>query len=171
MTKPQDTSLLHFVNLNRDQAIRVAFRMGAGSQEAAEDLVQDAFVRAHHRIESLRDAKDVKAWFFRILVRLAANQRRHQDVRARHEDSVRALYPTTTNELAPDPALRKHVRTAIDRLSESQRAVIVLVYLEQFTLDEAAAILERAPGTVRSHLHRALTSLRRDLEPQMKEHR
>ena len=168
---PRTQRLLRLLNLHRDQAMRVAFRMGAGSQEAAEDLVQDAFVRAHDRMGSLRDSKDAKAWFFRILVRLAANQRRHRDVRTRHEDSVRLLYPATTNAGAPDPALRDHVHAAIARLTESQRAVVVLVYLEQFTLDEAASILDRAPGTIRSHLHRALLSLRRDLEPQMEEHR
>lgn len=164
-------SLEQFVVMHRDAAVRVAFRLGVSDQAAAEDLVQDAFVRAQSKIESLRDPGEVKAWFYRILVRLAANQRRRQGVRSRHQSSLGLLYPATTDAPCPDPALRERVRDAIDRLTEAQRAVVVLVYLEQFTLDEAAGILGSAPGTVRSHLHRALASMRRDLAAQLEEHR
>ncbi|KIG16477.1 hypothetical protein DB30_04390 [Enhygromyxa salina] len=57
----------------------------------------------------------------------------------------------------------------MDQLSEAQRAVFVLVYLEGFTLDQAAEMLDKAPGTVRTHLHRALKTLRSELAEVMAE--
>ncbi|MCH9688670.1 MAG: RNA polymerase sigma factor, partial [Deltaproteobacteria bacterium] len=60
----------------------------------------------------------------------------------------------------PEPTLRARIGAAMDGLSEGQRMVFVLVYLEGFTLDQAAGLLGKAPGTVRTHLHRVLAALR-----------
>ena len=63
-----------------------------------------------------------------------------------------------------DLPLRERIQEAMEALSDGQREVFVLVYLEGLTLDQSAEILGKAPGTVRTHLHRALKALRRDLE-------
>ncbi len=170
MTSKRTALLARFVATHRDRAVRVAFRMGAKDQAAAEDLVQDAFVRAHTKLQSLRDPSQMKAWFYRILMRQAVSSYRRQGVRDRHRDNVAVLYPASTTAPSSDPALQKRVVAAVERLTLAQRSVVVLVYLEQFTLNEAAEILGSAPGTVRSHLHRALKSLRSDLAVQLEEY-
>jgi RNA polymerase sigma-70 factor (ECF subfamily) len=64
----------------------------------------------------------------------------------------------------PDPALRRQIADALAALPNAQRSAFLLVHLEGFTVNEAAKIMGRAPGTVKSHLHRALTALRRRLD-------
>ena len=59
--------------------------------------------------------------------------------------------------------LRRRIAAALERLSAAQRETFVLVHLEGFSITEAAAVLGKAPGTLKSHLHRALVSLRETL--------
>jgi RNA polymerase sigma-70 factor (ECF subfamily) len=67
-----------------------------------------------------------------------------------------------------DPALRRRVASAVEALPRGQREAFVLVHLEGLTVAEAAQATGRAPGTIKSHLHRALRALRArlaDLDP------
>ena len=64
---------------------------------------------------------------------------------------------------ASDPVLRARITAAVDGLSRRQREVFVLIHLEGFTVTEAAGVLGKSPGTIKSHLHRALVSLREQL--------
>ncbi len=77
--------------------------------------------------------------------------------------------PDPSSAVRPDPALRRRIGAAIAALPRGQRETFVLVYLEGLTLEEAASATGRAVGTMKSHLHRALASLRdrlADLAPE-----
>jgi RNA polymerase sigma-70 factor (ECF subfamily) len=71
--------------------------------------------------------------------------------------------PDPSPEAQGDPALRQRIASALDGLTRSQREVFTLVHLEGFTVRECAEVLGKPAGTVKSHLHRALTTLRREL--------
>ena len=62
-----------------------------------------------------------------------------------------------------DPLLRRRIAEALGRLSRGQREAFVLVHLEGFTVRESAKLLGKKEGTVKSHLHRALRTLRSEL--------
>jgi RNA polymerase sigma-70 factor (ECF subfamily) len=62
-----------------------------------------------------------------------------------------------------DPGLRERVARALEKLPRGQREAFVLVHLEGLTVAETAQATGRATGTVKSHLHRALETLRREL--------
>ena len=62
-----------------------------------------------------------------------------------------------------DPGLRSRITTALDALSHRQREAFVLVHLEGLTVREAADFTGSPVGTLKSHLHRALTKLRNEL--------
>ena len=67
-----------------------------------------------------------------------------------------------------DPSLRRRIGEALGELTARQREAFVLVHLEGFRVEEAAFITGRATGTLKSHLHRALSALRaklQDLDP------
>ncbi len=97
------------------------------------------------------------------MVRQAANHRRWRAVRERWT----AAQPTEPADPRPepsgDPALRRRIACALDRLSRGQREVFVLVHLEGFTVRECSEVLGKPEGTVKSHLHRALAKLRQEL--------
>jgi RNA polymerase sigma-70 factor (ECF subfamily) len=150
-----------FVVSHRERAVRLAWRLVGGDLDAAEDVAQDAFVRAHRALARFRGEAELGTWFYRILVRQAAHHRRWRAVRERFV--ARAQPEQGRATLYGDPGLRRRIQSALDDLTRAQREAFVLVHLEGFTVRESAEVLRKPQGTVKSHLHRALSSLRRDL--------
>ncbi|MEE8580138.1 MAG: RNA polymerase sigma factor, partial [Myxococcota bacterium] len=151
-----------------------------GHEADADDVTQEAFVKAYRALGRFRGESSLATWFYRILVRQAHNHRRWREVRER----VRIFLPSDREgpgrdpreladprTLAPgDPGLRRRIARALDALTRAQREAFVLVHLEGFTVRECAVLLGKPTGTVKSHLQRALKSLRIELadlhEPQ-----
>jgi RNA polymerase sigma-70 factor (ECF subfamily) len=152
-----------FVDSRRDRAVRLAYRLLGGDSAAAEDVAQNAFVRAYRGLAGFRGDSTLDTWFFRILVREAQRHRRFRAVRRLFSvDPAGAPEPVDPRP-AGDPALRRRIAAALERLPRGQREAFVLVHLEEETIADAAKLLGKAVGTVKSHLHRALAALRRDL--------
>jgi len=159
------------VEAHQDRALRLAARL-LGDERAAEDVAQDAFLRAFRGLGRFRGDSSLATWFYRILLREAARHRRWRALRRRFAAEVEGEVPDPRPGSAPDPALRRRIHAALDGLSRGQREAFVLVHLEGFTVVEAAVLTGRAPGTLKAHLHRALARLReslRDLRPAPKE--
>jgi len=157
-----------FVTSHADRARRLAWRLVGGDAAAADDVAQDAFLNAWRGLHRFRGDASLDTWFYRILVRQAASHRRWRAVRDRFGGRV-PEDPPGGSDTVGDPALRRRIALALDRLSRGQREVFVLVHLEGFSIAEAAEVLGKAPGTLKSHLHRALSKLReelRDLAPE-----
>ena len=148
---------------HRERALRLAWRLVGGDDAAAQDVTQEAFIRAWHGLGRFRGDAKLSTWLYRIVVRQAANHRRWRGVRERWG----GLYPEEAPDPRPrphgDPGLRRRIATALGSLSRGQREAFVLVHLEGFTVNEAAEVLGKAPGTIKSHLHRALAKLRLEL--------
>ena len=174
-TKPEErtAAFARFVAAHRDRALRLAWRLAGGDGDAAEDITQDALVRAWRGLDGFRSEAAFGTWFYRILVRQAANHRRWRGLRERFGGWGEADAADPRAEAPGDPAVRARIAKALDALPRGQREVFVLVHLEQFTVSETAAILHKADGTVKSHLARALRALRSALadlaEPQENE--
>lgn len=152
-----------FVDARRNDAVRLAFRLLRGDAAAAEDVAQNAFVRAYRALPGFRGDASLDTWFYRILVREAQRYRRWLAVRQLWSVDPTDLPEAVDERPQGDPGLRRRIAAALERLSRSQREAFVLVHLEGFAIAEAAAILGKATGTVKSHLHRALMALRADL--------
>jgi RNA polymerase sigma-70 factor (ECF subfamily) len=126
-----------------------------GSFVLAEEIVQEAFIvlQVHDR------AIDNPAAYARgIVVNLARKTQRRRALEHRHA----ARRPSPPVVLPPD---LDETWAAIRRLSPDQRAVVVLRFYEDATLDDIAAALDKPLGTVKSHLHRALRRLAKELQP------
>lgn len=165
MTKPatKEERFSRFVEAHRAMALRLAWRLMGGDASAAEDVVQGAFVKAYDKFDTVVQEAARESWLRQIVVRQALNQLRWLGVRRRV-----AQLAGFEDRAAPAP-MRDHVAAArisqaVAALSPHQRAVFVLVHLEEQTVSEAATQLGMAEGTAKSHLHRALTSLRNHLE-------
>ncbi len=152
-----------FVALRRDRARRLAWRLVGGDEAAAEDVTQDAFVKAYQALDSFRGEASLETWFYRILVRQAHNYRRWRAVRTLWQRESEEEFPDPTSTVQGDPGLRRRIAHALDQLSRRQREAFILVHLEGFTVQECADFLGKPSGTVKSHLHRALVKLRAEL--------
>lgn len=152
-----------FVVSHRERARRLAWRLVGGDEAAAEDVTQDALVRAYRALSRFREDSSLATWFYRILVRQAHNYRRWRAVRELWNGGWEEAPPDCASDGLGDPGLRRRIVEALDRLSRRQREAFILIHLEGFTVQECANLLGKPVGTVKSHLHRALTTLRQEL--------
>jgi RNA polymerase sigma-70 factor (ECF subfamily) len=152
-----------FVRSHRDRARSLAWRLVGGDEAAAEDVTQEALVKAYEALGRFREDSSLATWFYRILVRQAAKYRRWRAVREAWSGIWQEEHPDPAPREAGDPALRRRIARALDGLTRSQREAFVLVHMEGFTVRECADLLGKPPGTVKSHLHRALAALRSEL--------
>lgn len=158
-----EESFSAFVEKRRERAVRIAFRLLGGDVGAAEDAAQNAFLRAYRGLAKFRGESSLDTWFHSILVREVNRQRRWRGLRQMLSLDAQRLPEPADPRPQGDALLRRRIAAALERLSPAQRETFVLIHLEGFSISEAAAVLGKAPGTLKSHLHRALVSLRETL--------
>lgn len=135
------------------------------SHEEALNLLQDTWLKAYRSIHRLREPAAIGAWLYRI-ARNAALKSRH----ARRGEVL--LQESAAEILAEDDYPEEmysaeEVHRGLQLLSEAHREVLVLFYLENFSLQQAADILNIPIGTVRSRLHFAKINLKSKLEKEI----
>jgi RNA polymerase sigma-70 factor (sigma-E family) len=133
----------------------------ADDHAGAEDLVQEAFARLHGR--ALADPGAAEAYLRRTVLNLSRSRLRRLRTARRHERSPVATLPAA-EESAMDRAEHDEVLVALRSLSPRQRQAIVLRYRSDLPEPEIAREMGLSAGAVKSHTHRAMTTLRRLLE-------
>lgn len=170
-----EESFARLVDAHATKLINLGWRM-TGNREQAEDLAQEAFLRLHRSLGRFRGDCSLATWLYRTLSRLAIDHLRREKLKRkifffRSADSEEA----DPVDLAPDPGIGpgetvlaaetgRRVRQALQQLSPQQRIVFTLRHDEGLSLQEIAEALQLSPGTVKAHLHRAVTGLREQLD-------
>lgn len=160
-----DASFEPLVRAYQDRLYSFALRL-CGRREDAEEVAQDAFVRAYRALKAYPADRirglALKAWLYRITLNVARNR-----LRGRR----RVFVPLEAWDAQDDPAGRPDARlesrrrradlaTLVAGLPERYRNAIVLRYVEGLRVDEVASILKQPLGTTKSNLHRAVNALR-----------
>ena len=145
-------------------AFRVAFGVLRHRQDA-EDIAQEAFVKAHRSFRQLRDRERFRAWLVRMTWRLAINRQRADRRRASREleHLGPSTMPTTTEAVASHERAAL-VWEAIDALPDKLRGVVVLSGIEGHDIQEVALLLGLPQGTVKSRLFLARKRLKEHLQ-------
>ncbi len=174
ITSQTEFERLYMVTQRR--AYNLAFRL-TGNSTDAEDVTQDAYVRAWHSIASYDQNKSFESWLFRIITnRVIDIQRRRKRVKIYsldtpliNEDGGRELsYDLASPDLNPEQILIHSVmedslQKALAGLTTEYRSTIVHSDIEEMSYQEIADSMQCAIGTVRSRLHRARRILRKAL--------
>jgi RNA polymerase sigma factor (sigma-70 family) len=140
----------------RDFVAVVALVYGlSGSRAGAEEIAQDAFAAAHRAWSTVGGYADPGAWVRKVAMNRARSAWR------RKGSEARALLRLGGRRVLPDelPAPSHEFWAAVRALPTMQAQVVALRYVEDRSVDEIAAVLDIAPGTVKSHLFRARKSL------------
>ena len=128
-----------------------------GDRASADDLVQDTLERAWAKLHLYRSGTDLRAWLFTVMHNVHVNKVRS----ARAVDPIDDEMPELAQRAAQgDGLLMRDLERSIARLPEEQRAVLLLVTLEEMSYEEVARALEIPIGTVMSRLSRAREKLR-----------
>ncbi len=137
-----------------------------GNAADAQDVAQDAFMRAYAKLGSLSDPEHFRAWVCRIARRVALNHVRSGDrSRKRDEMTQGDLAPIDIEAVAADREFAGRVHAAIDGLPRKFRDVMLLCAIEGLKPSEVAHVLGVPAGTVRSRLHAARKQLLEILSP------
>ncbi len=160
----------------QDRLFTFALRL-TGRREDAEEVAQDAFVRAYRALktypaERVR-AMALKAWLYQVTLNVARNRLRRKrhptvsiDDEGAHGGVARSL--SDDPETRPDARFemkreRSDIASLVASLPERYRAPLVLRYVEGLKVEEVAAILKQPLGTTKSNVHRAINALRESL--------
>jgi len=147
-----------------------------GCADEARDIVQEAFFSAFRKLASFQRTASFYTWLFRIAFNASISHRR----RRRPALTVDALKDEHDREPVdhrepPESRMERaervlQVQTALGKLSEEHRAILVLREMEQMDYEAIAETLELPVGTVRSRLHRARSQLKEILEGMLEGH-
>jgi RNA polymerase sigma-70 factor (ECF subfamily) len=152
------------VDRHKDRMWAVALRTMRNPEDAA-DALQDAYISAFRKADSFRGEAKVTTWLHRVVVNACLDRIRKNKVRAADplpEDPDRAKILGVADN-AVDPVLQNEVRadiaSALKQLNPDQRAALVLVDMEGYSVEETAGILGCAVGTVKSRCARGRAKL------------
>ena len=150
-----------------------------GNEEDARDVVQSAYLSAFRAIGEFQGSAQLSTWLHRIVVNTALMRLRSR--RRKPEESIEALLPVfqadghfverfsswdvPADQLLEQQETRRQVRSAIDRLPDTYRTVLVLRDIEELSTQEVAEALDLTPSAVKVRLHRARQALLTLLRP------
>jgi RNA polymerase sigma-70 factor (ECF subfamily) len=146
----------------------LAYRVALGvlhNTAEAEDVAQEAMLRAYRNFNRLRDRERFRSWLVRTAWRLALDRIRAAGRRERREfAAMEGVSEVGAENLAASREFKSHVARAVDELPEKQRVVIVLAAIEGYNTREVASLLDIPEGTVKSRLFLARKQLAKSLQ-------
>lgn len=140
----------------------LAFRVARGvlkNDADADDVAQEALLRAYRRFDRLRERGKFRAWLVRISFRLALDRLRAARRRREREAEWVGEMARSARPAAHHDEFRRQLEQALDELPEKQRLVVLLAAMEGHSIEEVAALVGAPAGTVKSRLFSAKKAL------------
>ena len=166
------------VERHSHNVFRLAYRM-TGNRQDAEEVVQEAFLRAYQKLGQFAARANFGTWVYRIAANYAIDrmrQRKKEEARkvepAVYEQGIENDPVTLVHDAAPTPErpahnieLRKHMEIALAALSHSERTAFVMRHWEGCAIEEIAEVLKSSSGAAKNTVFRAVQKLRLALQP------
>jgi RNA polymerase sigma-70 factor (ECF subfamily) len=167
------------VQRHSNHVFRLAYRM-TGNRHDAEEVVQEAFLRAYQKLGQFEARANFGTWVYRIAANYAIDrmrQRQKEEARRQNpadsnEDGMEQDPLTHVHDSAPTPErltqsleLREQMEWALAALSHAERTAFVMRHWEGCGIEEIAAVLKSNTGATKNTVFRAVQKLRRALQP------
>ncbi|MCL6573561.1 MAG: RNA polymerase sigma factor SigW [Bacillus sp. (in: Bacteria)] len=161
------------VEIYKNSVYQLCFRM-VGNRHEAEDMAQEAFIRAYVNINSFNQDLKFSTWLFRIATNLCIDRLRKKkpdyflDAEVAGTEGLTMYSQVPSKKPLPEAELeslelQETVQKEILKLPEKYRSAIVLKYMEELSLNEISEILDLPLGTVKTRIHRGREALRKQL--------
>lgn len=158
MTREQFTEL---VVAEQEALRRFLLTLCCGNRDDADDLAQEALVKAYLASGSLRDGSSVKAWLYKIAYNTFISSRRQLKADAPIDEATNV----TDNSLAPDRKYKyQELYAALAQMQPKERTALVLFYMNDYSVKEISAIVDSSEAAVRQQLSRGRGHLRERLK-------
>jgi len=148
-----------------EHKVRAMLLRLCGDRTLADDLAQEAFLRAYRGLVGFERRAAFSTWLYRIAYNAYLSHSGRKNTAAKVEAGLRQQHAAVWTHAPVDAPsdLRQDLELAIAELPERYRVVVLLYYCEGVNYPEIAEILELPVGTVKTHLHRAKRALRERL--------
>jgi RNA polymerase sigma factor (sigma-70 family) len=142
----------------KDLAFTIAYRI-LGKREDAEEVVQDAFVKAFQNLSSFRQKAKFSTWLYRIIYNTSISKQRQKKPGWQSIDEV--MVPDNSMEFIAEEEEDRHklLETAMQHLPEEDRVLLTLYYVDESNVDEMHSILGISKANVKIKLFRARKKL------------
>lgn len=161
------------VELYKDKVFQISYRM-LGNRHEAEDVAQEAFLRAYINIHSYNPNKKFSTWLYRIATNLSIDRIRKKkpdyylDAEIGGTDGLTMYAQLSSDAVSPEDEvetleMQEWLQREIMALPPKYRAAIVLKYIEELSLKEISDVLDLPVGTVKTRIHRGREALRKQL--------
>lgn len=161
------------VEIYKDKVFQLCYRI-LGNRHEAEDMAQEAFIRAYINIASFNIDLKFSTWLYRIATNLCIDRIRKKkpdyylDAEVSGTDGLTMYSQIASDTTLPEDEvesleLQETIQREITKLPEKYRSVIVLKYIEELSLNEISEILDIPLGTVKTRIHRGREALRHQL--------
>ncbi|WEG12616.1 RNA polymerase sigma factor SigW [Pullulanibacillus sp. KACC 23026] len=173
LRKGNQEAFRELVDLYKRQVYAICLRLVHLPTEA-EDLAQEAFLRAYSNIDSYDIDKKFSTWLYRIATNISIDYLRKRrpsvylDAEVPGTEGVTLQSQLSAEDLSPDEEAvkseeRQDLYNAIESLPVKYRSAIILKYVDDLSLNEISEILELPVATVKTHIHRGREALRKRL--------
>ena len=173
LRKGDESGFEEIVREHTGKLVGLAWRL-VGTREDAEELAQEAFLRLHRSLPDFRGDSLISTWLYRTTTRLAIDFLRRERIKRKvfffrqdndSPDPVELARDCrqTPGEIFQTQEAMRSLRKSLQNLSSRQQVIFMLRHYEGLALKEIAEHLGLETGTVKAHLHRAVTQLRKDL--------
>ena len=160
------------VERHERKAYHIAFGFSR-DRETAKDLSQEAFLKAYSYLKNFDGRSSFYTWFYRIVVNVCLDYKRRnkraatdefdETVETQMEPSHEPVQPPAPEQQVLTGQIARKVDAALRQLPAKQRTAFILKNHQGLSIKEIAETMETAEGTVKVHLHRAVTALRQIL--------
>ena len=158
-TKTNRDYVTKFIIENREGYYRLAYTYVKNQQDAL-DIVQEAICKALESQHKLKNPDGIKSWFYKIVVHTALDFLRKSNKIVLTEDEILEDIGGSSSDNYEDTDLM----SALDRLSDENKTIVVLRYFEAMKLQDIASIMNIPESTVKTKLYSSLKKLRIELE-------
>lgn len=147
---------IHYVENTQKSLRRFLVALCCGDSALADDIAQEAYIKAYLACDSFNNPDSFNAWIFRIGYNTFINHKRSQRNFADYEEARNVM-----SAESPDSQFRyQELYAALNRLSGKERTSVLLYYMEGYSIKDIAEIEETTQDAVKQHLSRGRNHLR-----------
>ncbi|MFM8913252.1 MAG: RNA polymerase sigma factor [Flammeovirgaceae bacterium] len=134
----------------------------------AEEASQDAFIKAYQNIATFKGEAKFSSWLYRIVFNTAISYKRKMKPTFTDIESRTIAHPHEGERTVEFQDRQRYVAKAIDQLNEADKLAVQLFYLQEFSMEEVADIMQQPANTVKVRIHRARQRLANELTTLLK---
>lgn len=155
------------VNKHKSYAYTIALKVVHIAEEA-EEVAQDAFIKAFQHLSKFNREAKFSTWLYRIVFNTAISYQRKNKVKKEGIEIIKYTHAADEHEGAEHQDRKKYIDKALDKMPAADKTVITLFYLKELSLDEIAEITGMKSNAVKVKIHRARKKLAEELQVLLK---